>query len=62
MSQSQLRNPIDSVDDEAVLLVGHGSRREKSNPRHHRRRRAGRKRPGLGEAHDVLHETFPVED
>ena len=31
MSQGQLRNPIDSIDDEAVLLVGHGSRREKSN-------------------------------
>ncbi|WP_253738614.1 CbiX/SirB N-terminal domain-containing protein [Halohasta salina] len=31
MSQGQLRNAIDSVDDEAVLLVGHGSRREKSN-------------------------------
>ena len=31
MSHGQLRNPIDSIDDEAVLLVGHGSRREKSN-------------------------------
>src|SRR6056297_3792981 len=28
---SQLHDTIDSVDDEAVLLVGHGSRREKSN-------------------------------
>ena len=31
MSQGQLRNAIHSVDNEAVLLVGHGSRREKSN-------------------------------
>ncbi|MFO7832593.1 MAG: CbiX/SirB N-terminal domain-containing protein [Halohasta sp.] len=31
MSHGQLRSSIDSVDNEAVLLVGHGSRREKSN-------------------------------